>query len=126
MNKCLVMVLVALGIVSCTVKNEQYYRSNPKELQAALKSCSDHQFQDTQCQQLQQLGQRMGTLAYQLQSSPQGFGTKILSLQEQIASQEQAMKSNHYTAEEQSILAHNKEDLAERLAVVKWLESPAS
>ncbi len=120
------MVLIALGVASCTVKNEQYYRSNPKELQAALTLCANQHAQDAQCSKLQQLGQRMGTLAYQLQSSPQGFGTKILSLQEAIAAQEHAIKGNHLTAEEQNTLAHNKEDLADRLAVVKWLESPAS
>lgn len=126
MNKYLVMLLVIFGVVSCTVRNDQYYRSHPRELQAALKECANHQFQGTECEKLQQLGQRMSYLAYQLQSSPQGFGAIILSLQEKIAQQESAAASNKLTAEEKQSLTENKERLVEYLAVVKWLESPES
>ena len=82
MNKYLVLVLVSLGLVSCVAKDEQYYLSHPKELQQALKSCPAQTPPNMTCDALQKLGERLNSLAYQLQSSPQGFGNKILSLQQ--------------------------------------------
>jgi len=125
MNKYLVIALVTLGLVSCATKDEQYYRSHPKELQQALKACPSQQAQGLNCNQLQQLGERMNTLAYQLQSSPQGFGSKILSLQEHIAKQELELKEKA-SPEAETSLAKKRHELAEYLAVVKWLESPES
>jgi hypothetical protein len=119
------MALLTLGLVSCTTKNEQYYRSHPKELQQALKNCPAQQPQGLSCEQLQKLGERMNALAYQLQSSPQGFGSKIITLQENIAKQELELKQKP-TPEVEASLAQKKYELAEYLAVVKWLESPES
>ena len=127
MNKYLVMILVAaVGLVSCSVKDEAYYLSHPKELQQALKSCPTQQPQGASCDQLQQLGERLNQLAYQLQSSPQGFGSKILSLQETIAKQELELKDKKATPKIRASLVKNKNDLVDYLAVVKWLESPES
>jgi hypothetical protein len=126
MNKYLVMsLLVSLGLVSCGVKDEQYYRLNPKALEKAIKDCPNQQPQGLSCPQIVQLGNRLGNLAYQLQSSPQGFGTKILSLQQTIAAQEKELKSKE-NPELSKSLQVNKADLADFLAVVKWLESPES
>lgn len=125
MNKYLVLALMTLGLVSCTTKDEHYYRSHPHKLQQALKACPSQQPQGLNCEQLGRLGERMNSLAYQLQSSPQGFGAKILSLQEAIAQQEIALKDKP-TVEANTLLAQKKHELAEYLAVVKWLESPES
>jgi hypothetical protein len=126
MNKYLVLVLVSLGLVSCSDKKEQYYRSHPKELQQALKSCPADTPPAMTCDALQQLGGRLNELAYQLQSSPQGFGAKILSLQETIATQEAELKESKTAPDVKPSLIKNKSDLADYLAVVKWLESPES
>lgn len=124
MNKCLVMALVAaIGLVSCSVKDEQYYFSHPKELQQALKSCPAQKPQGISCEKLKHIGERMNNLAYQLQSNPQGFGSKILALQETIAKQEMESKR---APEINASLTQNKHDLASYLAIVKWLESPES
>ena len=123
MNKYFVMALITLGLVSCAAKDEHYYLSHPKELQQALKSCPYKQPQGLNCDELQKLGEQMNNLAYQLQSSPQGFGSKILSLQELIAKQEMQLNQNSDT-EISTSLAQKKHELAEYLAVVKWLESP--
>lgn len=119
------MALALLGLVSCSEKNEQYYRSHPKELQQALKTCPAVNPPSMTCDALQELGQSMNSLAYSLQSSPQGFGAKILALQETIAKQELALKNNK-DAEGTAALTQNKKQLANYLAVVKWLESPES
>jgi hypothetical protein len=67
----------------------------------------------------------MNNLAYQLQSSPQGFGAKILALQESIAQEELGLREKD-TPELKTSIAQKKHTLAEYLAVVKWLESPES
>jgi hypothetical protein len=125
MNKCLVAILVILGLTSCTKKDEHYYQSHPNELQQAIKACPGRMPQGVTCDQLQTIAGRMNSLAYQLQSSPQGFGTKILALQEAIAKEEKQLKANG-NADLQAHIDRNQHDLAEHLAVVKWLESPAS
>ncbi|BCA95232.1 hypothetical protein TUM19329_15930 [Legionella antarctica] len=126
MNKYLVVILIALGLTSCNVKNEQYYLSNPKELQKALKACPNQTPQGLSCQQLEQIGGRMNRLAYQLQSNPQAFGNKILVLQQAISNQQLALKKNSSSKELQASLALNQRNLVDYMAVVKWLESPES
>lgn len=125
MNKYIVLTLISLGLVSCGAKNEQYYRSHPKEIQAGLNNCPAQQPVGMTCEQLQQLGQRMNNLAFQLQSSPQGFGAKILALQESIAKEEQELTAKESPELKKSI-DQKKHTLTEYLAVVKWLESPES
>ncbi|RUR12367.1 hypothetical protein [Legionella sp. km772] len=125
MNKYIVLTLVTLGLVACGAKDEQYYRSHPKEIQKGLESCPAKQPEGMSCQQLQQLGQRMNNLAFQLQSSPQGFGAKILALQESLAKEEQELSIKESPELKQAI-AQKKHTLAEYMAVVKWLESPES
>ena len=124
MNKYLVMVLVSLGLASCTVKDERYYLTHPKQLEQALKACPTQPDQGLDCDKLKQLGSRMEQLANQLQYSPQGFGHKILALQETIAKQEMELKKTPNTPELKKSLEQNKHDLGDYLAVVKWLESP--
>ncbi|KGP62864.1 hypothetical protein EP47_05195 [Legionella norrlandica] len=127
MNKYLVIILIALGLVSCQFKkDEQYYRSHPSELQKALKLCPNKQPDELNCQQLEEIGRRMNNLAYQLQRSPQEFGNKILDLQQVIAKQQMEIAKKNTNTELQDSLEKNQEELAYYLAVVKWLESPES
>lgn len=120
------IILIALGLTSCNTKNEHYYQSHPKELQKALKECPDQVPQGLTCQQIEQVGKRMNSLAYELQASPQAFGNKILNLQQTIANQHTELKKNSNNQELKISLAQNQRDLADYLAVVKWLESPES
>jgi hypothetical protein len=117
MNKCLAVLLVLFGISSCS-KNEHYYQTHPKELQKAISSCPKQHTSGLTCAQLEQLANRMNKLAYQLQLSPQGFGQKIMALQEAIAKEQGSDLPAHLT--------QNKQDLADHLAVVRWFESPTS
>lgn len=126
MNKYLVVILMTMGLMSCTSKNEQYYRSNPKALQNAVNACPNHQPPGLSCQQLEQLRDRLTHLAYQLQMNPQDFGRKILELQQTIAKQKEQVTQNSHDNELHASLEQNQHHLADYLAVVKWLESPES
>ncbi|MCW8469160.1 hypothetical protein OQJ19_00610 [Fluoribacter gormanii] len=126
MNKCFVALLVILGLTSCSAKNEHYYKSHPNELQQAIKACPERQPQGMSCEQLEALANRMNKLAYQLQLSPQGFGKKIMALQETIVREQAQLKNEKNNANLQANLTQNKRDLADHLAVVRWFESPVS
>ena len=126
MNKYLVAILISLGLTSCTVKDKHYYQYNPNELQKAIKACPEHQPQGLSCDQVKELGNQMNGLAYQLQLNPQGFGAKILTLQQTIAEQQMQLNKEGANATLQASMQQNKQDLADFLAVVKWLESPES
>ncbi|KTD67362.1 MULTISPECIES: hypothetical protein [Legionella] len=126
MNKYLAVLLVILGLASCSTKDEHYYKSHPNELQQAIKSCPQRQPQGLTCEQLETLASRMNKLAYQLQLSPQGFGKKIMALQETIAKQRAQLKAETTNENLQADLTQNERDLADYLAVVRWFESPTS
>ena len=126
MNKCLLIMIIILGLTSCSKKNEHYYQMHPQELQQAIKSCPQKSPEGMTCIELQNIAERMNDLAYQLQQSPQGFGNKIIALQETIAKQQQQLKTESNSANLQASIAENEKILAEYLAVVKWLESPVS
>lgn len=124
MNKCLVLIIIILGLTSCTVKDEQYYRSHPKELTAAIETCVDKKSNRLTCHQLEEIALQMSQLAYQLQSSPQGFGNKIITLQEKIANEKMKLEKNGPDLQTEKDLEQNQHQLVELLSVVKWLESP--
>lgn len=127
MNKYIVTLFVILGLTSCAAKDERYYQTHAKELQKAIKACPEQQpSKSMSCQQLEVVAKRMNYLGYQLQSGPQEFGKKIIELQEIIPQQELQLKNKGSDSELQASLEQNRRELAEYLAVVKWLESPVS
>lgn len=125
MSKYLVLLLMIFGLTACDNKNENYYLSHLPELQKAIKSCPNQTPPQLSCEQVDAIGRRINVLAYQLQMSPQGFGSKILALQQTIAQQELELKKGK-NEELSASLKQNKHDLTDYLAVVKWLESPES
>tara|TARA_B110001454_G_C12489790_1_gene337930 strand:- start:230 stop:613 length:384 start_codon:yes stop_codon:yes gene_type:complete len=126
MNKCLTILALVLGLISCTDKGEQYYRLNPKALQEAVQGCPQIQPQGLSCEQLDNLAKRLAQLAYKLQSSPQVFGLSILDLQQTVSQQEKELLADPTKTDVKELLEQNKIHLADSLAVVKWLESPES
>ena len=127
MNKCgLILLLVVFGLISCTKKDDHYYQTHPKELEQVIKNCPAQHPQQVTCDSLQKIAVRLNELAYLVQYSPQGFGTRISTLQEQIVRQEKQLKLEVSNSDLQANLLENKLILEEYLAVVKWLESPAS
>lgn len=125
MKKCLAVILIALGLTSCTEKNRHYYQLHPQELQENLKECPQKKPSFLSCAELQSTAEQMNTLAYELQNSPQGFGLKIVSLQELLATQHKEFANTKDNSLKNKII-ENERVLAEYLAIVKWLESPAS
>lgn len=126
MNKCWVALLITLGLASCSAKNEYYYQTHPDELQQALKACPERQPQGLTCNQMETLATRMNELAYKLQMSPQGFGQKIIALQEAIAKEQSQLETEQNNKNVEASLMKKKQDLADHLAVVRWFESPKS
>lgn len=124
MFKYLLIIFITLGLVSCKEHNEPYYLSHPEALQKAIQSCPNQKPQGLNCEQINQIGQRLGTLAYQLQANPQGFGAKILFLQQSIANQQLQLSKDPANQETKNLLKKNQAELADHLAVVRWLEAP--
>ena len=120
MVKLLLMSLAALQLVACSAPNAQYYRLNPQELPAATKKCQQTGFNNANCQELQGVALQINQMAYELQSRPQGFGQKILALQQALATSQQ----NAQLPENALLIKKIKQQLRQRLAIVKWLESP--
>lgn len=127
MEKYLLLICTSFSLVACaSQKNEAYYRQHPQLLQQAVQGCPGKQPAQLSCEQLVQISQGVNELAYQLQINPQAFGKSILQLQETLGQQQAALRNNPDQAELKIEIEKNKQKLAERLAIVKWLESPES
>ncbi len=126
MSKYVVLVLASLWVAACAAHDERYYSLHPKVLQKAITQCPKAHPVDISCEQLKHLASRVNQLAYELRLNPQGYGKKILSLQEVIAKQESTLQEASNPSELRSSIIENKNYLEERLAIVKWLESPES
>ena len=124
MMKYMIFVAASLWISTAIAQDAQYYRLHPHALQQALKACPKQSAVRVSCEQLATIASKLNASADQLRSDPQGYGKKILSLQEDIAQQESRLRTTDLTAALQSSLNENKRTLQERLAIVKWLESP--
>jgi hypothetical protein len=115
------LLLVSLGMTGCTQHDEQYYRLHPQALQDAIAQCPEKAPKMVTCEALHKMAIQVNEWVYELRMSPQGYGQTILALQEEIARQEQRQQN-----EDKQSLEKNKQILRERLAIVSWLESPAS
>lgn len=117
-------ILLSLWSVFAAAKDVSYYRVHPVELQLVLKACSDSPKLDEKCNDLQIIAQQLNAQAYELQSNPQQFGQTILHLQEMIAKATIELENTPSKSEIRTFLEENTAQLQQRLAVVKWLESP--
>lgn len=126
MGKYFLVAAISLMTTACAAQNEQYYKLHPEQLRQAIAHCPDKHPPEVSCEQLADVAKMVNTLAYQLQISPQGFGKDILALQEKIAKQRSTLKKEPNQSGLKSDLDKNEQNLKERLAIVKWLESPES
>ena len=124
--KYVFLICTSLLLVACATQDEHYYRTNPKILDQAVKNCPAQQPPKLSCAQLAKIAISVNELAYQLQINPQSFGKQILSLQETLAQQQVDLAKDPDQLELKSAIEKNKKQLAERLAIVRWLESPES
>ena len=126
MIKYILLLVASLWVAACAAHDERFYSLHPKALQQAIEKCPQHQPRDISCEQLKNIASRVNESAYQLRVNPQEYGQKILTLQEMIGKQEAALQKEANQPEIQSSLVENKRQLQDRLAIVKWLESPES
>ncbi|STX42787.1 secreted endonuclease [Legionella donaldsonii] len=127
MRKLWVLVCTAsIALAACSTRDEQYYRLNPQALQQAIKDCPHKQPAQISCQQLAAINSSVYELVYQIQINPQEFGKQILSIQQELAKQRIVLKKNPNQPELRKMIEENEQRLAERLAIVRWLESPES
>lgn len=117
----LLFFLISSSALACVAHDEQYYRLHPRALQEAIKVCPQKQACGVSCARLKQVALDVNKLAYELRLSPQDYGKKILALQELMAKQPVAASGAKASSQEDY-----KQELRARLAIVKWLESPAS
>ena len=113
--------LAVLVLAACQAKDERFYRANPQALQQALDDCSNGKMPRSECDKLDTIARDSNRLAYELQKNAQEFGKQVLLLQMELGNL-QAKKPQ--TAEDKKIMDSLSEQLATRLAIVKWLESP--
>ena len=101
-----------------------FYSLHPVALQKALEKCPAAHPEGVSCEALDACATRANRLVSELHYSPQAFGQKILSLQEDMAKIESKLKLHPTHESLQSSLSESQFLLRERLAIVKWLESP--
>ena len=111
MIKYITLMILPLWLSSCSEPHDAtFYSLHPKYLQEAIEQCPEqHPDGVTTCEELNEIATRANELISELHYNPQGFGQKILKLQEEGVT---------------SDTQNNAVELAERLAIIKWLESP--
>lgn len=124
--KYIVLIIASLWMAISFAHDEHYYSVHPNVLQKAIETCATKQPSDVSCETLKNIASRVDESAYQLRINPLEYGKIILSLQETIAKQEVALREGSNQHGLQLSLNENVQHLQERLAIVKWLESPAS
>ena len=120
----MMLILLSLWSVNSAAHDASYYRVHPIQLQSVMKQCPDHPPESMTCVELQMIAQQTNTLAYELQTDPQQFGQRILALQEAIEKAKMQLQDKPSQPELIAFLDQNSAQLNERLAIVKWLESP--
>lgn len=120
MIRTLIGSVLVLCLTNLQAMSEQTYWLNPQAVQKAMSKCPQTPPTDISCDKLKSIASHINQLGNALRADPQGFGLKILRLQETIASQQDAVKSSDINTS----LLENQQRLSEYLAIVKWLESP--
>ena len=101
-----------------------FYSLHPVKMQQALEKCPVTQPAGVSCEQLNELAIHANQLVSELHYNPQGFGQKILALQESLVKHEMDLIGQPDVGHLQTTVDENKMQLRQRLAIVKWLESP--
>lgn len=124
MNQWLAIPIAMIIATMSMAFEEHYYKENPKALQKAMGQCPEKQPAGIPCERLKVIAQQVNDSVHELQIDPQKYGQRILALQELIAKQSISLKQDSNQSELRASLNENIQKLNERLAIVKWLESP--
>jgi len=121
-----IMLMIAPFLASnCAVAQDaNFYSLHPVQLEKALEKCPGNHPAGVSCEQLNELALRANQLVSELHYNPQVFGKKILALQETLAKLEVELTEKPDVDQLRTTVNENKTQLRERLAIVKWLESP--
>lgn len=120
-----VMMFLCIFLSGCQTQDEHYYRYHPQALKEQLQQCPQHTSSPLTCARLQDIAVELNELANELRQDPQVFGQRILSLQETIAKQRRLLSQTTDQSTIQASIQQNEQQLDTRIAVVRWLESPA-
>lgn len=117
-----------LLLQACQNQDAHYYRTHPQALQEALKRCPQASSPQINCASLELIALDVNKLVYELQQNAQEFGQKIMALQDEKMTIKQSLGADNTKADElvKQKLKGIEDELALRLSVVKWLESPES
>jgi hypothetical protein len=118
MIKYLIFFMIPTLATACFTHDEDYYRLHIKALEDAIYHCPDVHPKQVTCVQLQQMASRINMLSNELRTDPQLFGQKIMMLQAALYQTSSPLMP--------SAIAEHQMELNDRLAVVKWLESPGA
>lgn len=124
MMKFLVLSVSLLILSACQARDAHYYRLNPQALQQAIKTCPARAPGKVSCTELREAAEQVNHLAYELQMNPQRFGSKIIALQEELARQQARLAQAPKEEKLLTNIKQNQKELEQRLAIVRWLESP--
>lgn len=119
-----VLIGLFLSLTACVSDDARYYRLHPKMLQEVLKNCPQSSPKHLTCSELVTIAGEVNSLAYQLQQDPQGFGQTILLAQAKLAQLEADSLKNKTKSDLRAQIVQVKQQVAEYLAIVRWLESP--
>ena len=101
---CLVMLLFTMNGLWA------YDMLEPPQLEKKIAACKPHLVGEDVCNSLRKQYDHFSRLAYELRVNPLQYGSKVLALQEKL--------NSSLTA------ANDKQQLQERMIVIKWLEAP--
>ena len=121
-----IFILMSLSASTGFAYDKDYYSLNPNALQEAVRACPSIKPKDATCEQVNEIATQMNDLAAELMTSPQAFGQKVLQLQQLIAKETYALKNAPKSSNLYAEVEKHKQSLHERLAVIKWLESPGN
>lgn len=117
--RSVILIFLSVGFLTgCSERASSYYWQHPQALHDALIKCQTHRNTAT-CENLSQIGYSMNILGQELQANPQDYGKILLNLQMELA-EKSAQKQENTDESLQSL----QQEIEQRLAVIKWLESP--
>lgn len=117
--RSLIFIFVSIGLlVGCSERSSSYYWQHPQVLHDALIKCQQNR-NTAICDKISQIGYSMNILGQELQANPEEYGKTLLNLQMQLAE-----KSAQDTHTNDQSLQSLQQEIQQRLAVIKWLESP--
>jgi len=124
-----IILLSGLLLSGCTPeKNTDYFLQHPEKIKTEIHRCRTLSPQkindDTVCMAAKEATFKLTVLLRELMRNPQGFGSKIIAIQNQIAKTEQAIQKQ---PDSQALTQKLKTDNAQYqqlLAIIRLVESP--